>query len=166
MSGVCRVIAGVSGSPGTLRALRYAADLARSHDGTLIPGTCADAPRGDLADRTSPSPILRQAWADAAWQRLRDAFEAALVGVPADVLAENVVLRGGAGYVLVKAASRADDVLVVGTGRRGTPGRMRHGKVSRYCLAHAGCPVLATRRRRWSRRLVTVCTAGRSGAAG
>src|SRR5207342_1795189 len=47
------------------------------------------------------------------------------------------------GPVLVGAASRDGDRLVVGAGRRGTFGRFRHGRVSRYCLAHAGCPVIA-----------------------
>jgi hypothetical protein len=33
--------------------------------------------------------------------------------------------------------------LVVGTGRRGPLTRVFPGRVSRYCLAHARCPVLA-----------------------
>jgi nucleotide-binding universal stress UspA family protein len=143
MSGVYRVIAGVSGSPGSLPALRYAADLARSHDGTLVPVLAWIPPGGDLADRHSPSSILRQIWKDAAWQRLWDAFDTAMGGIPADLRAEPLVLRGEAGPVLINAASRADDLLVVGTGRHGTLGRLRHGNVSRYCLAHARCPVLA-----------------------
>ena len=52
-------------------------------------------------------------------------------------------MRGNPGPVLVGAARRDGDRLVVGAGRRGTFGRLRHGKVSRYCLAHAGCPVIA-----------------------
>ena len=52
-------------------------------------------------------------------------------------------MRGNAGPVLVAAASRDGDTLVVGAGRRGTFGRLRHGRVGRYCLAHAGCPVIA-----------------------
>jgi hypothetical protein len=36
-----------------------------------------------------------------------------------------------------------DDLLVVGAGRRGALARLVSGKVSRYCLAHAECPVLA-----------------------
>jgi len=143
MSGLCRVIAGVSGSPGSLPALRYAADLARSHDGILIPVLAWTPPGGDIADRHSPSPILRQIWHDAAWQRLWDAFDAAMGGIPADLRAEPLVRRGVPGRVLLNAASRADDLLVVGTGRHGTLGRLRHGSVSRYCLAHARCPVLA-----------------------
>ena len=53
------------------------------------------------------------------------------------------MVRGDAGRVLVQAASRAGDLLVIGTGRHGTVGRVAGGKVSRYCLARAGCPVLA-----------------------
>ena len=33
--------------------------------------------------------------------------------------------------------------LVVGAGRRGAMGRLAFSKVSRYCLAHAQCPVVA-----------------------
>lgn len=31
------ILAGVSGSPGSVHALRYTADLARHHDATLVP---------------------------------------------------------------------------------------------------------------------------------
>jgi Universal stress protein family len=34
------------------------------------------------------------------------------------------------------------DLLVVGAGRRGKLARISHGGVSRYCVAHALCPVL------------------------
>jgi hypothetical protein len=37
VTGVRRVIVGASGSPGSLRALRYADERARAHDATLIP---------------------------------------------------------------------------------------------------------------------------------
>jgi nucleotide-binding universal stress UspA family protein len=53
-----------------------------------------------------------------------------------------LVVRGPAGQVLVNAANRATDLLVIGAGRRG-PRRLAGGRVSRYCLAQARCPVLA-----------------------
>ena len=53
-----------------------------------------------------------------------------------------MVIRGPAGPVLVDAADRPDDLLVVGTGRRGLRRWIRRS-VSRYCLAHAHCPVVA-----------------------
>jgi hypothetical protein len=45
--------------------------------------------------------------------------------------------------VLVDTADRPDDLLIIGTGRRAGLGRVLHHSVSRYCLAHAKCPVLA-----------------------
>jgi Universal stress protein family len=37
MLGVHRIVAGVSGSPGSVHALRHTAELARRHDAVLIP---------------------------------------------------------------------------------------------------------------------------------
>ena len=50
---------------------------------------------------------------------------------------------GDTGLVLVDVASQPDDLLIIGTGRRARFGRMMRKSVSRYCLAHARCPVLA-----------------------
>jgi len=77
-----------------------------------------------------------------ATQRLTDALNAAWGGIPADLLVQPVVERGEAGRVLVTIAS-PDDLLVVGAGRRGALARLVCGRVSRYCLARAACPVLA-----------------------
>ena len=52
-------------------------------------------------------------------------------------------VRGETGPVLVEVASQPDDLLIIGTGRRAGFGRMMRHSVSRYCLAHARCPVLA-----------------------
>jgi hypothetical protein len=52
-----------------------------------------------------------------------------------------VVRRGQPGLVLVDAACRPGD-LVVGAGRRGALAPIVHGRVSRYCQAHARCLVL------------------------
>jgi Universal stress protein family len=43
---------------------------------------------------------------------------------------------------LVSAASAPGDLLIVGSGRRRALTRIAGGRVSRYCLAHARCPVL------------------------
>jgi nucleotide-binding universal stress UspA family protein len=143
MSSFCRVIAGVSGSPRNLQALRYAAALARGQEAALIPVLAWVPPGGDLADRRRPSPYLRRIWEEDAWRDLHDALDAALGGLPDDVATEPTVVRGEFGPVLVREASQPGDLLVIGTGRHGTVGRLFSGKVSRYCLARAGCPVLA-----------------------
>jgi nucleotide-binding universal stress UspA family protein len=141
--GVRRVIVGVSGSPGSLQALRHAADLARAHHAALIPVLAWVPPGGDLADRSHPSPYLRQLWVNAAWKRLWDAIDLAFGGVPDDVLFDSQVLRGEPGPVLTGVSCHQDDMLVIGAGRRGLLARALWCRASRYCLAHAQCPVVA-----------------------
>lgn len=63
--------------------------------------------------------------------------------VPGDPLVQPQVERGPAGRVLVRVACLPGDLLVVGAGRRGALSRLVFSKVSRYCAAHAQCPVLA-----------------------
>jgi nucleotide-binding universal stress UspA family protein len=143
VSAVRRIIVGVSGSPGSLQALRRAADLAREHYAPLIPVLAWLPPGGDLADRSHPSPYLRNLWQDAAWQRLWQAIDLAFGGVPDGVAFDPEVMRGEPGHVLVGVATHPDDMLVIGAGRRGALAHALSCRVSRYCLAHAECPVVA-----------------------
>jgi nucleotide-binding universal stress UspA family protein len=141
---VRRIIVGVHGSLGSLQALRYAAEEARQRAVPLVPVTAWVPPGGDLAERRHASPYLRKLWQEDAVGRQRAAFEAGLGGLfPAELRVEPLVARGETGPVLVDTADQPDDLLVVGTGRRAGLGRMLHRSVSRYCLAHARCPVLA-----------------------
>jgi nucleotide-binding universal stress UspA family protein len=142
MTGVRRIIAGVSGSARGLPALRYAADLAHAHGGALVP-VHAWAPSAlELAGHHYPAVLLSE-WEDAAWQRLWAALDTAFGGCQPGLRVHPTIALGNPGRILVHAASRADDVLVVGAGRRGPARRRGHGTVSRYCLAHASCPVIA-----------------------
>jgi nucleotide-binding universal stress UspA family protein len=143
MSGVRRIIAGVSGSPRSLPALRRAADLAHAHDATLLPVHVWAPPAMELASHQFPSERLYQEWEESAWQRLWDALAAGFGGLPHGLRVKPVIAQGTPGCILVSAASGADDVLVIGAGRRGRASRLWHGTVSRYCLAHATCPVVA-----------------------
>ncbi|MBV9095938.1 MAG: universal stress protein [Streptosporangiaceae bacterium] len=142
MPTVRRIIVGVHGSLGSLQALRHAAEEARQRDVPLHPVIAWVPPGGDLAERRNSSPYLRKLWREAAWERLLAAFDDGLGGMPGDVQVEPHVERGETGPVLVSVADRPDDLLVIGTGRRGLI-RALHGSVGRYCLAHAKCPVLA-----------------------
>ena len=143
MPSVRRIIVGVHGSPGSLQALRFAADEARRRNVPLLAVTAWVPPGGDLAERRHSSPYLRKIWREAAWEQLWTAFNAGLGGVPEDLLVETQAVRGETGPVLVEVAGQPDDLLVIGTGRRARFGRMMRRSVSRYCLAHARCPVLA-----------------------
>lgn len=143
MSLFTRVFVGSCGGPGSVRALRYARNLAASSGATLIPVHAWLPPGGDMADRRAPNPILRKVWQESAWKRLWESIEAAWGGSPDELEMLPVVVRGSAGEVLVGLANRPDDVIVVGAGRRGALSRLFRGRVVRYCVAHAGCPVLA-----------------------
>ena len=143
MPTVRRIIVGVHGSLGSLQALRYAADEARQRDVPLLAVNAWLPPGGEMAERRSPSAYLRKIWRDAASERLLAAFDAGLGGIPADLHVEPQISRGETGPVLVDTADQPDDLLIIGTGRRAGIGRVLHRSVSRYCLAHARCPVLA-----------------------
>ena len=143
MSGLRRVIVGASGSPGNLCALRYAEHLARATGATLIPVHAWIPPGGDVADRRCPSFYLRRVWTEDARQRLQEALEAAWGQPPADLDIQPRVERGEPGAVLTAIACQPGDVLVIGTGRRGTLTHLYSGRVSRYCLAHAHVPLVA-----------------------
>ena len=143
MPTVLRVIVGASGSPASLRALRYAQHLARDYDATLVPVLAWLPPGGDLADRRTPDEELRRLWAQDAHQQLQGTLTLAWGTPPADLPVRPVVRRGQPGPVLAGTACRPGDLLVVGAGRRGALAWAAGGRVSRYCLAHAPCPVLA-----------------------
>jgi nucleotide-binding universal stress UspA family protein len=140
---VRRVVVGVGGSAGSLQALRYAVEQARNDKAALAPVLAWTPPGGDLADRRSPCPPLRQIWKQAAWDRLWKAIDLAIGGPPADLDFTPAVVRGEAGLVLTDAANQPGDVLVIGAGRHGAVRRLLACKVSRYCLAHAVCPTIA-----------------------
>jgi len=112
--GVGRVLVGTSGSPGSLRALRYGEGLARAHDAVLVPVIVWELPGGDRAYRISGSRELGKACREIAARQLRDALIAVWGEVPGDPLVQPHVERGPVGWVLVSLASRSDDVLVVG----------------------------------------------------
>ncbi len=137
-----RVIAGVSGSLRSLGALRAGVAEARSAGAELL-AVLAWAPAGgEIAYIRAPCPVLLRLWEQAACERLRDAFDNAFGGVPDGVPVRQVVVRGQPGPALVELASQRDDLLVVGYGGRSRLGYAVHGAVTRYCIAHARCPVL------------------------
>ena len=143
MPTVCRVIVGASGSPGNLQVLRYVQHLARDCDATVVPVLAWLPPGGDLADRRTPDEELRRIWAQDAHQRLEATLNLAWGTPPVGLLVWPLVRRGQPGPVLAGAACRPGDLLVIGAGRRGALAWTAGGRVSRYCLAHARCPVLA-----------------------
>jgi nucleotide-binding universal stress UspA family protein len=139
-----RVIVGVDDSPGGLSALRWAVELARSANAPLVAVRvwALGLPRHGGMRRHSDGRrhvVLAFAGAEprqAAARLVRQAFRAAVGGVPGDVDVTIETPEGNPGPVLSQFASGGCDVLVVGT----TPGhglkRAVHGSVSAYCSAH------------------------------
>ena len=140
---VNRVVVGVSGSPGSLIALRYAAGLAAAEHALLMPVLAWTPPGGDLADRRFPCAELRASWVSEARDRLERAIGLAFGGPPADVQFAAGTVRGEAGPALASIAAEPGDILVLGTGRHGWLTRLKAGHVARYCVSHCRCPVLA-----------------------
>jgi nucleotide-binding universal stress UspA family protein len=138
-----RVVVGVSGSAGSLQALRYAAQLARIDEAALAPVLAWTPPGGDLAEHRCPNPELRRLWKQAASDRLCEAIELAIGGAPADIEFSPAIVRGEPGQALTEVAAEPGDVLVIGAGRRGILRRLLGCQVSKYCLAHARCPLVA-----------------------
>lgn len=134
---------GVCGSAGSLQALRDATEMSRHFGVPLMPVLAWTPPGGELADRRYPSAELRALWQQSAWERLWHAVDLAIGGPPADIAFVPKVARGAAGDVLTRIASKPGDILVIGTGRHGAVRRLLACNVSRYCLAHAACPVMA-----------------------
>ncbi|MDH6125831.1 universal stress protein [Kitasatospora sp. GP82] len=143
MSDGARVIVGVSGSLNSLTALHRAVDEARARRAVLVPVLAWTPVGGERNYRAQPCPPLLRAWEEAADERLERAFRDAFGGFPVGVRVEPLVVRGETGPMLTRIADRPNDLLVVSTGRQGGLRRLLHGSVSRYCLAHATCPVVA-----------------------
>ncbi|MEW2626126.1 universal stress protein [Streptomyces sp. NPDC048106] len=140
---VARVVVGVSGSLGSITALRRAGPLARRLGAELWPVLAWEPPGGDPAGRRSPAvAVPDEEWQRLAGERLLAVLEEVFGGRGPGVPMRALVVRGAAGRALVAIADREDDLLVVGAGRRGLQ-RPFSGRVRRHCLGHAGCPVLA-----------------------
>ncbi|MFD7438513.1 universal stress protein [Streptomyces sp. NPDC059861] len=143
-SGAARVVVGVSGSLGSLTALGRTAREARCRGAELWPVPAWEPPGGQLAaSRSTASCVQAYEWREPARERLLTALRRAFGERGHGVVMCALVAQGTPGRALVDVADRADDVLVVGAGRRGPWHRAFGPSVSRYCLAHARCPVLA-----------------------
>lgn len=137
-----RIVVGVSGSLGSIAALHHAVAQARRTGAEVLAVLAWDPLGAEYAYRRPPRPPLLAARREEAVARLREAVAGALgAGVPG-VRLHGQVSRGRAGEVLVHAAGRADDLLVVGAGSGGPLRRALRRSATRHCVRHAGCPVL------------------------
>jgi len=140
---VDRVVVGVSGRLGNLAALHAAVDEARRYDALLVAVLAWAPPGGETGYRRAPWKPMLDLCKEQAQTTLADSLADAFGGPPAHVRMTLVVVRGATGPALLGLAREPGDLLVIGTGRRGRLARLRHGSVTRYCIGHARCRVLA-----------------------
>lgn len=153
-----RVVVGVDLSLEGLRALRAAVEQARWRGMELRAVRAFEPPQDDIwYDRWpngelhpaagSPQrsrPEFRDRWVTRereTQQLVARAFEEAMGRVPPDLRVTFVTNAGPPRRVLLDAASREEDLLVVGTSHRRQWWPFRRS-ICRYCLARARCAVL------------------------
>jgi nucleotide-binding universal stress UspA family protein len=136
-----RIIVGVSGSLGSLAALRFAVDQARRTTGAMDAVLAWSPPGGENSPRSNLPPLV-EVWSQQAAEQLRSAFSEAFGGIPGDLDVRLHVVRGRPGRVLLGLADRASDLLVLGTGTAGPMRRMLAGSVSSYCAARCHCTLV------------------------
>lgn len=158
-----RVVVGVDSTLSGLHALRLAVAEARvrglalhavrtwgpapseqpAHDSAGGPGiglvrrpaaAASEGPAAGAAGHPAPAAVAAAI--------VDQAFADTMGGEPPDIPVRTVLVPDLPGPVLVEYACRDNDLLVIGTGRRGFPRRLRGSPVVRYCLRHASCPVL------------------------
>jgi len=139
-----RIVVGVDDSPGGLAALRQAVEIARATGAPLVAvrAWALGLPRhGGLRRHGSGrGPVILSFQGTepraAAARLTRQAFRAAVGGIPPDIDVTIETPEGNPGPVLTQLASAGGDTLIVGT----TPGhlvkRAVHGSVSAYCARH------------------------------
>ncbi len=137
-----RVVVGVDDSPGGRAALRYAADEA-ARRGAELHVICAWAlPGAHTAHATVPGP-LRDAVVEEAHDVL-DRLATEVLGNDPDCSTVLVVGEPPPARALIEA-SRAADVVVVGSRGHGGFAGLLLGSVSAQVVHHAHCPVIVVR---------------------
>jgi len=147
---VRRVIVGVDDCPAGLAALTAATALARTRGAELVAvrAWALGLPRHGgrrMRHLSHPHVVLSFSGAEqrtAAEVLVRKAFLTAVGGLPGDVAVSIRTPDSDPALALTGMASRAGDVLVVGTTAGHLARRIVHGSVSRYCARRARCPVI------------------------
>ena len=147
--GTRRIVVGVDDSSG-LNALRWAVRQARRTGAQLVAvrSWTLSLPRhgGTRHRRRRRSPVVLvfagNEQREESAQIVRQAFGSAIGGIPRDVSLTVETPQGDPGAALADIAIGDGDLLVVGTEPGHAARRLVHGSVSRYCCAHARCPVV------------------------
>ncbi len=131
------IVVGVSGSPASLIALRWAAaEAARLHGRLQVIGVWTAQPRAPYA----PQPVDAEQRCERARRDLAAAVRAVFGPIaPDDVVTE--IVEGEPERALARKSAGAD-LLVLGSASAGGPAGRPLGPVIRTCLSRAHCPVV------------------------
>lgn len=162
-----RVYVGVDDTPGSLRALRRAADEARRRDAELyvvhvVRPVRASVSRTNILDPSTAASSARAIPSidDEAEHVIATCLDQAFGGTPADLTVKYLAIIGRPAKRLSNLSRSDDDLVVVGASKHQRWRYLMRRSVSKYCATHAACPVLvvppdrfATAMMRDSRRL-------------
>lgn len=133
-----RIVVGVDGSPGSLRALRWAIDDAAARGGVIEAVTAWQSPY-DFGEEPLVPALEEQISADAASSLHDGVVEVAGAGVPCPV--REVVVHGDPAWSLCDRAAGASALVVGSRGHGGLSGALL-GSVSTKCAHHCSSPVV------------------------
>lgn len=136
-----RITVGVDGSPASVAALRWAADLARLRDAEIIVVRAWHVPLDSLAPY---APMCRRPTPEAERRRAADDLTGAMravFGSAPDVKAHAMLVCGPPARVIVDQCADAD-LLVLGGHHADSPLRQTVGAIAATCLRQVLCPVV------------------------
>jgi nucleotide-binding universal stress UspA family protein len=139
-----RVVVGIDDSPGSSRALTWAADEASEHGAELYVVMAYAIPAPPVSIGYGQPPWRAEdEWRKDAEGALREALRTTLGDDP-QVHVRSEVVEGSPAKALIDASKDAD-LLVVGTRGHGGFAGMLLGSVSQHVTAHASCTVAVVR---------------------
>lgn len=128
-----RVVVGVDGSPGSMRALAWAAAEARIRS-AVLEVVHVDVFRHEVMDQFGPSVLGSE-------HAVLDEAVARASSLEPSVVVEAKLCEPPAGQALISASEDAG-LLVVGSSNGGGPRNLALGSVSTECALHARCPIV------------------------
>jgi nucleotide-binding universal stress UspA family protein len=135
-----KIVVGVDGSPGSILALRWAADEARLRGAVLEVVTAWHYPVLSTIPAFGVLPPADEMTAEAR-KGLHELLEDEKLTADEGLTMIETVREGSPAGALVDAATDAD-LLVVGSRGQGSFGKKILGSVSHACVTHAECPVV------------------------
>jgi nucleotide-binding universal stress UspA family protein len=131
------VVVGVDGSEASKDALRWALGYARQTGASVLALTAWQYPPSYA---WAPAVVDQVDLEGDARRMLKETIEEVVAG-NRDVVVRSEVVHGSPGLLLVRAAERAE-ALVVGSRGHGSFTGMLLGSASEHCVHHATCPVV------------------------